>query len=297
MSVEEIALAEIMASPEDDVPRLIFADWLEEHGDEARAEFIRVQVELALPKNRVAVQMEEGARLAIVDGMPLPEHLIIPERSTCFITPGNDSLAASKSIRMFSGPALLTSDFRDVQPLKERLGRLLSPGNFWQWFGHLAGPFAGSPTVRIGGTLAQVSYGDTGDESCWRLILERGFVARVRMPEGHWIEYGPAFRQPLELVELGDKKPWHGVLSPENGDVVSDLVANGYEWAWVRTFSQAPLAVIDAPEVIDARIWPHLTANAYAQREYSFALLYKSEQEAYNALSAACLLYAEEARR
>ena len=40
-------LAEIIAHPEDDTPRLIFADWLEEHGEEERAEFIRVQCAMA----------------------------------------------------------------------------------------------------------------------------------------------------------------------------------------------------------------------------------------------------------
>jgi uncharacterized protein (TIGR02996 family) len=37
----------IVENPFDDAPRLIFADWLEEHGDAARAEFIRVQCEVA----------------------------------------------------------------------------------------------------------------------------------------------------------------------------------------------------------------------------------------------------------
>jgi uncharacterized protein (TIGR02996 family) len=40
-------LAAILAAPEDDTPRLVYADWLEEHGEVVRAEFIRVQVELA----------------------------------------------------------------------------------------------------------------------------------------------------------------------------------------------------------------------------------------------------------
>lgn len=39
-------LADILANPDDDVPRLIYADWLEEHGWSERAEFIRVQCEL-----------------------------------------------------------------------------------------------------------------------------------------------------------------------------------------------------------------------------------------------------------
>lgn len=43
-------LSAIIASPDEDAPRLVFADWLQEHGDEhdhARAEFIRLQVEAA----------------------------------------------------------------------------------------------------------------------------------------------------------------------------------------------------------------------------------------------------------
>ena len=39
-------LAAICANPDDDAPRLVYADWLDEHGD-PRGEFIRVQVELA----------------------------------------------------------------------------------------------------------------------------------------------------------------------------------------------------------------------------------------------------------
>lgn len=40
-------MREIIASPDDDAPRLVFADWLDDHGDPVRAEFIRVQCRLA----------------------------------------------------------------------------------------------------------------------------------------------------------------------------------------------------------------------------------------------------------
>src|SRR5262249_18628110 len=46
-SAEKGFLSEIRASPEDDGVRLIYADWLQENGQPQRAEFIRVQVELA----------------------------------------------------------------------------------------------------------------------------------------------------------------------------------------------------------------------------------------------------------
>jgi uncharacterized protein (TIGR02996 family) len=47
VSAEEAFLADIVEHPEDDAPRLVYADWLDEHGRPERAEFIRAQVELA----------------------------------------------------------------------------------------------------------------------------------------------------------------------------------------------------------------------------------------------------------
>lgn len=50
MTDNDAFLRTIIDNPRDDAPRLVYADWLEEHGDEmsvARAEFIRVQCQLA----------------------------------------------------------------------------------------------------------------------------------------------------------------------------------------------------------------------------------------------------------
>lgn len=47
MSEQQAILYAICAQPDDDTARLVYADWLQENGDEARAEFIRVQIELA----------------------------------------------------------------------------------------------------------------------------------------------------------------------------------------------------------------------------------------------------------
>ena len=58
----------ILAEPDDDTPRLIYADWLEEHGDPNRADFIRVQIEHArLPRwdaRQVRLQLHERELLA-----------------------------------------------------------------------------------------------------------------------------------------------------------------------------------------------------------------------------------------
>jgi uncharacterized protein (TIGR02996 family) len=46
MTDREAFLRAIRAHPDDDTPRLIYADWLDEHGDPAQAEFVRLQIEL-----------------------------------------------------------------------------------------------------------------------------------------------------------------------------------------------------------------------------------------------------------
>jgi uncharacterized protein (TIGR02996 family) len=45
MSDEDALLAAIIAAPDDDLPRLVYADWLDERGQPDRAEFIRMQIE------------------------------------------------------------------------------------------------------------------------------------------------------------------------------------------------------------------------------------------------------------
>lgn len=56
-------LAAVLAHPDDDTPRLVYADWLQENGQLERAEFIRVQIELARRPN-LALQARESALLA-----------------------------------------------------------------------------------------------------------------------------------------------------------------------------------------------------------------------------------------
>lgn len=47
MSDGDALLATILTQPAEDTPRLVYADWLEENGQPERAEFIRLQVNLA----------------------------------------------------------------------------------------------------------------------------------------------------------------------------------------------------------------------------------------------------------
>jgi uncharacterized protein (TIGR02996 family) len=63
--VGEALMQAILAEPEDEGPRLVYADWLEENGgpqEQARAEFIRVQVELAKTPENTPRHKELSAR-------------------------------------------------------------------------------------------------------------------------------------------------------------------------------------------------------------------------------------------
>jgi uncharacterized protein (TIGR02996 family) len=65
-------LAAIRDAPEDDVPRLVCADWLEDEGQSDRAEFIRVQVELSrgVRTRSRSVELLRRLRALIVNNRP-----------------------------------------------------------------------------------------------------------------------------------------------------------------------------------------------------------------------------------
>src|SRR3954470_24305745 len=72
-------LAAIHAAPGDDVPRLVYADWLDEHGDatdQARARFIRLQIESerldgAGRMAKEANRPPRGDKSAFLQGLPV----------------------------------------------------------------------------------------------------------------------------------------------------------------------------------------------------------------------------------
>ena len=78
MSLEGAFLADIIAHPADDAPRLVYADWLEEHGDEKdqdRAAFIRAGCQVAgLPPEspeRIGAEVRVTSGKDLDEGYPL----------------------------------------------------------------------------------------------------------------------------------------------------------------------------------------------------------------------------------
>lgn len=70
MSDRDALLHAIAARPEEDTPRLMYADWLEENGEPERADFVRTQVLLARP------------------GLPPAEKYPLVKRNVFYLTTG-----------------------------------------------------------------------------------------------------------------------------------------------------------------------------------------------------------------
>jgi uncharacterized protein (TIGR02996 family) len=61
MTHDDAFIQGIRERPDDDAPRLIYADWLDEHGDPQQGEFIRVECEMArlkVPEDRSGYEEE-----------------------------------------------------------------------------------------------------------------------------------------------------------------------------------------------------------------------------------------------
>src|SRR5262245_52917155 len=85
MSEREAFLRAICKNPDDDTPRLVFADWLQENGEEERAEFIRVQCEaarLAAGDGRLAGLVRRAAELQQQFGKKWLGELPVPDKES-----------------------------------------------------------------------------------------------------------------------------------------------------------------------------------------------------------------------
>src|SRR4051812_2369116 len=98
---DEVFLRDILAAPEDDAPRLHYADWLKANGDPERAEYIRLDIRYvrhsgasASTRSRLWRRLRElwdTHRAAWLEPLPLPMRPFVsfvrgfPGRADCAI--------------------------------------------------------------------------------------------------------------------------------------------------------------------------------------------------------------------
>lgn len=70
MKQREAFLRAIVENPADDTPRLVYADWLDEHDELDRAGFIRVQTDAGVLALAASPHLDNMRRIAL-DGNPI----------------------------------------------------------------------------------------------------------------------------------------------------------------------------------------------------------------------------------
>ena len=74
-------MQKIIANPADDLPRLVMADWLDDHGESMRANFIRVQCEIPnctdKPRYTQLIRLQSSYTLLIHGWYPTPSNFYV----------------------------------------------------------------------------------------------------------------------------------------------------------------------------------------------------------------------------
>lgn len=232
----------ILLHPADDDRRLVYADWLEEHGDVDRAEFVRAQVELACMTYRPAC--DHRYRPATIPPLPTPK------------CPGCRYDKRLRALRRRERELwlLLYNRMASEANRAMRLPRVTSEGCSIGW---CPTPIS---TERIVTT--------------WH----RGFIDSIECTEAAWREHGSAVmrQHPVTRVVLVDKRPnyqvewsyyWFSakaqggklIAQHDLADYLFDLLANSTADTPYDRGYPTPKAALDA--LSDAAVlWARLEA-------------------------------------
>ncbi len=266
-TIRENFIQDIIEHPEDDAPRLIFADWLDENGEPERAELIRVQIRLAELKpgpeeHRKASSMLERYRKG--DPVPLrgktPAVLLLRE-----------ALLLGNIPMPWLGYPLWA--MTDVEHIASFTGRPASTSG--------AVLATGGRGAATSGNVGDMAFaGVAGARAVFRGTplfqreFRRGFVDVVSCRCEHWLQHGPALvrQHPLREVRLTDREP---------------AAYPGSNW-WYWYGATDPLVSVDHRR-IPLPIWQLLEAH---EKDGANLGLWCSKEAAVSALSTACLLWA-----
>jgi uncharacterized protein (TIGR02996 family) len=145
--------AAIRNAPYDDVPRLIYADWLDENGESERAELIRVQCEqcsLAIPPDSRAKRNDRQR-------LDARAHALVAAHGDRWLARVRALLTKGNALFQKRGPGALRfrRGFLDAQPIDlESVRRLATAGDALEpcdriWIGETDGQFSHESLVEI----------------------------------------------------------------------------------------------------------------------------------------------------
>ena len=121
MSDEATFLDALKANPADDTARLVYADWLDEHNEPQKAEYVRLVVAYTLQEGDLA-KMGEKRLLGIAKGLPSEWREAAGSRFSLILTAFYDKIRAIKWIRELTGDGL-----GEAKEASENLPHVLLP--------------------------------------------------------------------------------------------------------------------------------------------------------------------------
>lgn len=253
MTEETDLLARVLAEPDDDNVRLVYADWLQEHGDEPRAELVRAQIQLARmsPPRQVRparVEIQQSERFHAGFGArrlrePAPDHgvraVVWCEDLNPPPAPGDviDLVAPAPGPQVVPG-VVVTDVWRepatddsleytvfeivcapDRYPERERLAALR--GRERELLDAAGYAVVNAPRVwPVSMTLGALDDGDGSG----RLSVRRGFVEWWRMSGADWLAHGD---------ELLTAHPLRRVILTTTPDLIAFLGRGGQKRGFV----------------------------------------------------------------
>jgi uncharacterized protein (TIGR02996 family) len=246
MSEREAFIESIAAQPDEDTPRLAFADWLQEHGEEDRAEYVRLSCALARrPPSRDG--LDRGSTLALLArnfpewfgdlftaaGMPRPT--------------GKRGASAHLGAWRYGPYALHHAPRLDPTEWEEEPRAAAGDGLFVRFAAEFRGDRRAAPAHRPPRFL---NY----------LGLTRGFVTCLRVNPAEstvWKPLARLFRiEPVHELTIDlDAEPnhWLGVTDPCLRRVRTLQITLFFEEATVPDFSRSLGAVLDDPVLTGTR--------------------------------------------
>lgn len=152
---------------------------------------------------------------------------------------------------------------RDQDELERCERELLTPDNFWQWFGDngILPAWPGSPAVHIQGTVCEVGYFGPPNRPHWELTVCRGFIESVSLPAEAWLANATALTasHPIREVTLTTALNInHSLVRREFAIVGLDVWVSEDE-VWRGHTPMNPPSWETVAEKILAKRWPRTT--------------------------------------
>jgi uncharacterized protein (TIGR02996 family) len=199
----------VLDEPDEDAPRLVYADWLDDHGEPERSEFIRAQVELARldeadPRYpEVLERSRRAAAFAVAPAVPWRDH--VPGPAVAFrrgtiarATAGTDTYLKHEPARWQKVPleelVLWRSDQdrRDELARRPELNRLRLLGLAGGWATSQAQPLLTASSLTSVRDLYLEGLYPTADDGHPELLAELARTIDLPALEGLCWEHAPA---------------------------------------------------------------------------------------------------------